>query len=101
MEVPMAANTSQHPPSLVELVLWTALWLLMWAWAILGPVVALLACISLIPALEPYITLKFLDEPAQTVHQKAVVFAVGVGMGLVGGVFLWLRRRGHLKEPLE
>src|SRR5262245_24003396 len=98
----MDARTSKHPPSLVELLLWTALWLLMWAWAILGPVVALLACVSLIPAVEPFVSLTLFDgKPADTLQRKAILFTVGVGMGLLGGLFLWVRRRGHLKEPLE
>src|SRR4051812_19208362 len=98
----MDTNSTRPPsPSIVKMLLWTFLWLAMWFWAIVGSLLAVLAAVSLVVDISPVVNLTlFGGEPVRTPQQKAVLLAVGATLGLIGIGFLWLRRRGYLKDPL-
>jgi hypothetical protein len=86
---------------MVKLVLWTLLWLAMWFFAIVGPLFVVLAAVSFFVDISPVVSLNFFGgEPVRTTEQKAVFLAVGAVLGFVGIGFLWLYRRGYLKDPL-
>jgi hypothetical protein len=98
----MATSSTGPPrPSIVKLLLWTVLCLVMWFWAIIGPFFAVLAAISLFVDISPVVGMTwFSGEPVRTPGQKAVFIAANAFIGLVGIGFLWLRRRGYVKDPL-
>ena len=98
----MKTNSTRPPsPSMVKLILFTLLWLVMWFWAIIGPLFAVLAAVSFFVDLSPVVTLTcFAGEPVRTPQQKTVFLAVNAFIGLIGISFLWLYRRGYLKDPL-
>jgi hypothetical protein len=86
---------------MVKLLLWTFLWLVMWFWAIVGPLFAVLAAISFFVDISDVVSLTYFDgEPVRTPQQKAIFLAVSAFIGVVGIGFLWLYRRGYLKNPL-
>jgi hypothetical protein len=98
----METNLSkQPPPSMIKLILWTLLWLVMWSWAIIGPLFVVLAAVSFFVDISPVASMTlFGGEPVRTMEQKILFLAVGALLGLIGIGFLWLLRRGYLKEPL-
>jgi hypothetical protein len=86
---------------MVKLLLWTLLWLVMWFWAIVGPLFVVFAAVSFFVDISPVVSLNlFGGEPVRTTEQKTVFLAVAAFLGCVGIGFLWLRRRGYLKDPL-
>jgi hypothetical protein len=94
-------STTPPEPSLVKLLLWSLLWLVMWFFAIVGPLFVVLAAVSFYVDLSPVVSMTlFGGEPVRTPQQKAEFLAVGALLGFVGLGFLWLRRRGYLKDPL-
>jgi hypothetical protein len=99
---PMDTNSSQPPPpSMVKLILWTLLWLVMWFFAIVGPFFVVLAVVSFFFDISGVVSMTlFSGEPVRTPQQKAEFLAVGALLGIIGIGFLWLRRRGILKDPL-
>jgi hypothetical protein len=98
----METNSARsHGPSTVKLLLWTLLWVVMWFWAIIGPLFVVLAAVSFFVDVSPFADMTlFGGEPVRTPRQKAVFLAVGALIGSVGIGFLWLYRRGYLKDPL-
>jgi len=74
----------------------------MWFWAVVGPLFVVLGELSFFIDLEAIgITLTGNDgEPIRTTRQKMTFIALGVLFGVVGIGFLWLRRRGWLKDGL-
>jgi hypothetical protein len=86
---------------MAKVVLWTLLWLVMWFFAIVGPLFVVLAAVSFFVDISPVVSLNlFGGEPVRTTEQKVVFLAVGAVLGFVGIGFLWLYRRGYLKDPL-
>ena len=93
--------TQRPPPSMIKLILWTMLWLLMWFWAIAGSLFAVLAAVSFFVDVSPVVGMTdFFGKPVRTTEQKLVFLAAAACLGLVGIGFLWLRRRGYLKDPV-
>jgi hypothetical protein len=94
-------STRPPKPSMVRLILWTFLWLVMWGWAIIGPLFVVMACVSFFVDLSPYVDMTlFNGAPVRTPQQKAIFLTVGALMGVVGIGFVWLYHRGYLKDPL-
>jgi len=86
---------------MVKLILWVLLWLVMWFWAVVGPLFVVLAAISFFIDVSPVVSLTlFGGEPVRTPQQKAVLLVMGASLGFIGISFLWLRRHGYLKDPL-
>ena len=83
-----------------KLLLWLFLCFAMWFWAVVGPLLAVLAAASFFVDVSSVVSLDLFGEPVRTAGQKAVLLAVGVVAGFVGVGFLWLRRRGYIKDPL-
>lgn len=98
----MEANSAIPPrPSPVKLLLWTLLWVVMCFWAIIGPLFVVLAAVSFFVDISSIADMTlFGGEPVRTPRQKAVFLAVGALIGSVGIGFLWLYRRGYVKDPL-
>jgi hypothetical protein len=85
---------------MVKLLLWTLVWLVMWFFAIAGTLCAGLAAVSFFVDLSPVVSLALLNEPVRTPQQKAMFLGVSGVLAGVGIGFLWLRRRGYLRDPL-
>jgi hypothetical protein len=100
--MPMDTNSAKQPrPSMVKSLLWTLLWLVMCFWAIIGPLFVVMTAVSFFVDISPLADMTlFGGEPVRTPQQKALFLAVGALVGLVGIGFLWLYRRGYLKDPL-
>jgi hypothetical protein len=97
----METKPTKPPPSMVKLLLWTMLWLVMWFWAILGPLFVVLATLSFFVDVSPVVGMTdFFGNPVRTTGQKIVFLAVGACLGFAGIGFLWLLRRGYLKDPV-
>ncbi len=89
------------PPSMIKLVLWLILCLIMRFWAVVGPFFVVLAAISFFVDISSVAGMTlFHGKPVRTAEQKALFLAVGAVMGVMGNGFLWLRRRGYLKDPI-
>jgi hypothetical protein len=98
-----AQNRPQpREPSLVWLWALVIFNLVMWFWAVVGPLFVVFGALSFFIDLEAIgITLTGNDgEPVGTTWQKMTFMALGVLFGVVGIGFLWLRRRGWLKDGL-
>jgi hypothetical protein len=84
--------TKDHPerrmPPLLPSLLWVLLCLVMWFWAIAGPVCVLLAVASHFVDLRDV-----LEFPGR----EAEALSVGGVLGAVGISFVWLRVRGYVK----
>jgi hypothetical protein len=99
----MATNPTQQPPtpSMVKVLLWTLLWLVMWFWAIVGSLCVVLAIVSFFVDLSPFVSLNlFSGEEARTTQQKVTFLVANAVIACIGVGFLWLYRRGYLKDPL-
>jgi hypothetical protein len=98
----MEKNSARPPrPSMVKVFLWTLLWLVMCFWAIIGPLFVVLGAVSFFIDISPFAEMTlFGGKPVRTPQQKALFLAVGALVGFVGIGFLWLHRRGYLKDPL-
>jgi hypothetical protein len=92
----------REPPA-VLLLLWALLCLVMWFWAILGPIFVVLGALSFFLDLEDlHISIMdFGGQPVQTIWQKLTFMGVGVVLGAFGGGFLWLRHQGWLRYGLD
>jgi hypothetical protein len=96
-----ANSTNSRPPSMLKLVLWTGLWLLMCLWAIIGVFFVLLALLSFFVDISSFGSMTlFRGEPVRTTQQKVIFLLVGLGLATIGIGFLWLVRRGTIKEPV-
>jgi hypothetical protein len=98
-----APMTDIQPPRrerpAILLLLWAILCLIMWFWAIAGPLFVVLGALSFFIDLNAIgISLSGPDdEPIRTTTQKIVFTATSALIGTVGITFLWLRKRGYLK----
>jgi succinate-acetate transporter protein len=81
----------RHRPSIGSMVVWVIFCLVMWAWAITGPLAVVMVTIAL--TLEP----EWLGSVGETPREKMLNLQVGVVLGAVGLAFVWLRLRGYLK----
>jgi hypothetical protein len=81
-------QTERRMPPVVPSLLWVLLCLVMWFWAIAGPLCVLLAVAS------HYVDLRDVIEfPGREVE----ALSVGGVLGAVGISFVWLRVRGYIK----
>jgi len=98
------AQNRQRPrePSLLWLWVLVIFNLVMWFWAVVGPLFVVFGALSFVIDLpEIGISLTGTDgEPVRTPWQKLTFMAMGTLFGVVGIGFLWLRRRGWLKDGL-
>ena len=86
---------------MLKLILWTLLWLVMWFWAIVGPLYMVMAAVSFFVDISPYVSLTlFNNEPVQTPIEKAAYLAMGAFFGTIGIGFLVMRRFGYFKDPV-
>ena len=75
----------RRQPSMAAMIVWVLFCFAMWTWAIMGPLFLLSWILSFF--------VDFIDfgpDPSQTV-------GVGVGLGVIGISFAWLRCREYLK----
>jgi hypothetical protein len=75
-------------PPLVPSLVWAMLCLVMWFWAIVGPLCVVLAIVS-----------NFVDlrDVLEFPGRQAEALSVGSVLGAVGISFVWLRMRGYVK----
>lgn len=96
-----AKPTPASSPSMLKLILWTFLWLVMWFWAIIGSFFVVLGVLSFFVDVSRFGSMTlFNGAEVRTTQQKAEFVAVGLGIAAVGIGFLWLVRRGTVKEPV-
>jgi hypothetical protein len=84
--------TKGHPerrmPPMGPSLLWAFLCLVMWFWAIAGPLCVLLAVAS---------SFVDLSDVIEFPGREAEALSVGIVLGAVGISFVWLRMRGYVK----
>jgi len=75
----------KRQPSLASMILWVLFCFVMWAGAIMGPIILLCWVLS-----DFVGGIDLGPNPDQTAH-------LGGGLGAIGLAFVWLRCRGYLK----
>jgi hypothetical protein len=83
----MKDDLGHRPPPIFASLLWSALRLSMWCWAILGPLLVVLGVIA-----------RFVDFP-DSLFSPSKGDPLGL-FGILGGIgvsFVWLRLRGYIK----